>query len=247
MGRTVLVVDDEPDIRVLARVTLQSAGYRVIEASCGKDALEMTQTEGPDAMLLDIRMPEMDGWEVLEKLKGADLLDDLRVVMFSAHEMASAPERVRERGAAGFLAKPFMPEDLVDAIGSAVSESAPSPDEEAVAGDFGTALTAMLLPNERVEVDAEALIRVTMSFFHRCLLCLTDKRIIVLKPAWPWGYKAFLTLDRGGCVVDRVKKKLDGSTLMVIKSPQGVNCFYLSRRWRDHAEALERALGTSGS
>lgn len=230
---------------MLARVTLQSAGYRVIEASCGPDALVMIQTEGPDVMLLDIRMPDMDGWEVLERLKGADLLDDLRVVMFSAHEMASAPERVRERGGAGFLAKPFMPEELVDAVGSAVAENAPLLDEGAVAGDFGTALAAMLLPYERVEVDAEALIRVTMSFFHRCLLCLTDRRIIVFRPAWPWGYKAFLTLDRGDCVVDRIKKKVDGSTLMVIKSSQGVHCFYLSRRWSDHAEALERALGPS--
>ena len=244
MGRTVLVVDDEQDIRVLARVTLQSAGYRVIEASSGQEALAAIETEGPDVVLLDIRMQDMDGWEVLEKLRHADLLDDLRVVVCSAHEMASAPERARERGAAGFLLKPFMPEELVEAVGSAVGEHAPAPDDTVVRGDLRAALATSLLPDEQVEMDAEALVRVTMSFFHRCLLCLTDQRLIVLKPAWPWGYKAFLTIDRAECVLDRIKKKIDGSTLVVIKHPRGIDCFYLSHRWQGQAEILERALGS---
>jgi CheY-like chemotaxis protein len=244
MGRTVLVVDDEPDIRVLARVALQSAGYRVIEASSGQEALAAIETEGPDVALLDIRMPDMDGWEVLDKLRHADLLDDLRVVMCSAHEMASGPEWAREKGAAGFLPKPFMPEELVEAVGSAVGEHAPAPDATVVHGDLQAALTTSLLPDERVELDAEALVRVTMAFFHRCLLCLTDQRLIVLKPAWPWGYRVSLAIDRDECVLDRIKKKIDGSTLVVIKHPRGIDCFYLSRHWKEQAETLERALSS---
>lgn len=243
MGRTVLVVDDEPDIRVLARVTLQSAGYRVVEAASGPDALAAVETEGPDAVLLDIRMPGMDGWEVLEHLRQADRLDDIRVVLFSAHEMASAPEKARERGSAGFLQKPFMPEDLVEAMRSALTEEGPRADSAATAGELDDAIAANLMADEPVLVQAEALARVALQFFHKCAVYLTPQRLIIMKPAWPWGYKLDAAYDRNACRISKRKRKPDGSNLVIIEHRDGVECLYFSRRWRDEAEAIVEAIG----
>lgn len=243
MGRTVLVVDDEEDIRLLARITLQSAGFRVIEASSGDEALISVDTEGPDAMLLDVRMPGMDGWEVLDRLKAQDRLDDLRVVVFSAHEMASASEKAREHGSAGFLTKPFMPEELVAALSSAIGEEEPSSEKSATIGVLDDAVTANLLPGERVEVSTEALARVALQFFHRCSVILTDRRLLILKPAWPWGYKLDAAVDRSECSVTRRKRKVDGSNLLIIEHPGEVECLFLSRKWGLHADALVEGLG----
>jgi CheY-like chemotaxis protein len=243
LGRTVLVVDDEEDIRVLARVTLQSAGFRVIEASSGTQALSSVDTEGPDAMLLDIRMPGMDGWEVLDRLRSADLLDDLRVVVFSAHEMSSASERAREAGSAGFLPKPFMPEELVAAVSSAMGEDAPPAEAAATVGILDEAVAANLLPGESVEISSEALARVALQFFHRCSVVLTDRRLLVLKPAWPWGYKVDVAVDRLECRLTKHKKKMDGATLLIIEHGDEVECLFFARRWRTQADALVAAFG----
>ena len=245
MGRTVLVVDDEEDIRLLARITLQSAGFTVIEASSGYDALISVDTEGPDAMLLDVRMPGMDGWEVLDRLKAQDRLDDLRVVVFSAHEMASASEKAREHGSSGFLTKPFLPEDLVTALNSAIGEEQPSSETSATVGVLDDAVKANLLPGERVEVSAEALARVALQFFQRCSVVLTDRRLLVLKPAWPWGYKLDAAIDRLDCSVTKRKKKMDGSNLLIIEHRGEVECLFLARKWGRHADALVEGLGGS--
>jgi CheY-like chemotaxis protein len=243
MGRTVLVVDDDPDIRVLARVTLQSAGFNVLEASSGSEALMAIDTQGPDGILLDIRMPGMDGWEVLDRLRQLDRLDDLRVVVFSAHEMASAPAKVREKGGVGYLPKPFMPEELVDAMNSALSGTEPPAAPASATGNVDEAMKANLFSGESVELSAEALSRVTLQFFHRCQVYLTDRRLVLLKPAWPWGFKLAASHQRADCVVRTVKHKVDGSSLMVIQHPAGVECLYFSRKWREQADAIVAALG----
>ena len=236
-------MDDEEDIRVLARVTLQSAGFRVIEASSGTEALSSVDNEGPDAMLLDILMPGMDGWEVLDRLKAQNLLDDLRVVVFSAHEMSSASQRAMEAGSAGFLPKPFMPEELVAAVSSAMGEEAPPAEEAATLGVLDEAVTAALLPGENVQLSAEALARVALQFFHRCSVVLTDRRLLILKPAWPWGYKLDVAVERPDCALTKHKKKMDGSHLLIIEHGGEVECLFLARKWGEQAHALVAGLG----
>src|SRR5882757_1977944 len=89
----VLIVDDEPDVRLIARVVLTSAGYDVIEASSGEEALAALSDDVlPDAVLLDIRMPGIDGWETLRRLR-ADK-SALPVVIFTAH-LAAAKDAPR--------------------------------------------------------------------------------------------------------------------------------------------------------
>jgi CheY-like chemotaxis protein len=116
----VLIVDDEPDVRLVARLVLASAGYEVREASSGEDALALLEgDERPDAVLLDVRMPGMGGWETLRRLRAGDD-DGVPVVIFTAHLTArkEAPDEWRDYE--HFLTKPFEPDALLDAVKQAI-------------------------------------------------------------------------------------------------------------------------------
>lgn len=120
----VLVVDDEPDVRLVARVVLTSAGHEIIEAGSGEEALEKLATStAPDVMLLDVRMPGLTGWDVLAKLR-ENPEHNLPVVVFTADHaaMAEAPVRLDEEREL-FLAKPFDPEDLISTIQRALASA----------------------------------------------------------------------------------------------------------------------------
>lgn len=127
MMKTVLVVDDEPDIVEIMRLTLEHAGYRVATAANGAQALEVVTREKPDVMLLDVGMPEVDGWQVLDRLKsGGTDLSDVPVVMVTA--WASEADRLRGgiEGAVHYVAKPFDPEKIVEVVGDLLRPGAPT-------------------------------------------------------------------------------------------------------------------------
>jgi CheY-like chemotaxis protein len=110
---SILVVDDMEDIRFLCRLVLEGAGHEVIEAATAEAALEILDTTRPDGILLDLQMPGMDGWEVLRILRTREVLDDIRVVICSAHASLSERGRATSEGASGFLTKPFPMKELV--------------------------------------------------------------------------------------------------------------------------------------
>jgi CheY-like chemotaxis protein len=127
MSRTVLVVDDEPDILLAARLMLQAAGCVVIEAGSGEEALELVEAEqtGVEVVFLDLRMPGLDGWGVLKELR-AKAISDLPVIVLSAYCDPFAVEQSAELGAAGYLSKPFQAADLIRVL-EAVAEPLPEP------------------------------------------------------------------------------------------------------------------------
>ena len=108
---TVLVVDDEPDILLLHRLNLEAAGHRVVLAADGLTALERINVERPDAVVLDVMMPALDGWGFLERLRDDDAPPPVLVV--SAKSSPGDMRRARELGAADYLAKPYDAEELV--------------------------------------------------------------------------------------------------------------------------------------
>ena len=123
----ILIVDDEPNVRLVLRTALESAGYRVIEAADGLAALSQLQARPCDLVVLDLRMPKLDGMQTLARLRQRG--DLTPVVMLTAH--GSIPDAVAAMrlGAIDFLAKPVTPAELravvADVLNRKVSHPAP--------------------------------------------------------------------------------------------------------------------------
>ena len=126
--RTVVVVDDEPDVVLLCRVNLEFEGFRVLDAADGDAALELVRTELPDIVLLDVMLPEHDGWTVLERIKTDPRTSDIPVVLLTAKVQEADRTRGWRAGAAEYVTKPFSPTDLSRIVEDVL---ATSPEEEA--------------------------------------------------------------------------------------------------------------------
>ena len=109
----VLVIDDEPDVLLLCRVNLEHAGHTVLVAESGEAGLELATTERPDLIVLDLMMPNMDGFEVLEELAGAAVTRDVPVLILTARTRMDDKVRGWRAGADAYLTKPFTPATLV--------------------------------------------------------------------------------------------------------------------------------------
>jgi DNA-binding response OmpR family regulator len=129
-GGRVLVVDDEEGIRVLCRVNLELGGYDVLEAADGFTALEVARTQRPDLIFLDIMMPRMDGWEVLEQLKEDPATAAIPVVLLTARTSEEDQIRGWGEGILEYLSKPFNPQRLVEWAEQALTPRDPSVEEE---------------------------------------------------------------------------------------------------------------------
>jgi len=111
-GPLVLIVDDDANLRRFVRASLEADGYTVREASSGEAGLAALDEEPPDLILLDVLMPEVDGWEMLRRVQERHGVGTIPVIMFSGRVEGEA-EAVK-RGAQGFVGKPFTPEALVE-------------------------------------------------------------------------------------------------------------------------------------
>jgi CheY-like chemotaxis protein len=113
----VLVAEDVPDIRDLICHSLKYAGYAVVEAKDGIEAIEKAETERPDLILLDVRMPKMDGYEACTVLKEMDATRDIPVLFLSARGQESEIRRGLALGAEEYILKPFAPDELYRRVG----------------------------------------------------------------------------------------------------------------------------------
>jgi len=111
-NRSILVVDDEPTARTMLRLILVRAGFEVVEAQDGTEALEEVQRQLPDLMILDIMMPGIDGFEVCQILRSQDETADLPIIMLSARADPESVNRGLLIGATKYLTKPVMPDEL---------------------------------------------------------------------------------------------------------------------------------------
>jgi CheY-like chemotaxis protein len=115
MSRTarVLCVDDEPGVVELVGLILKSQNIEVEGVSSGKEALEVMRRRPPDAVLLDVMMPEMDGWEVYKQMQADDHLKNIPVIIVTARNSSFEEVIARERtGIKDYVTKPFLPNDL---------------------------------------------------------------------------------------------------------------------------------------
>lgn len=118
MSKTILVVDDEKDIRISLTGILEDEGYQVVTAASGLEALETARDELPDLVLLDIWMPGMDGLETLEKLK--TLFPSITVIMISGHGTIETAVRATKLGAFDFIEKPLSLDKMLISVVNAL-------------------------------------------------------------------------------------------------------------------------------
>ncbi len=116
MSDTILVVDDEPDLRLLVRMTLEGAGYDVAEAATAAEAVRQAIAVRPQLILLDIRLPDAEGFEVLRTLKETPELTDTPVVMMSAHSSPPTLRKAEVIGSHDYLVKPFKQDALLAVV-----------------------------------------------------------------------------------------------------------------------------------
>ncbi len=116
MTDTILVVDDEPDLRLLVRMTLEGNGYEVAEASTAAEAILQAMAVRPGLILLDIRLPDAEGFEVLRTLKATPELAEIPVVMMSAHSSPPTLRKAEVIGSHDYLIKPFKHDALLDLV-----------------------------------------------------------------------------------------------------------------------------------
>ena len=115
-GRKVLVIDDEPGIIEIVEANLEGDGFEVLSASNGKEGLEKIKSEAPELVVLDVMMPEMDGWEVLRSIEQDSATAGLPVIMLTAKAADEDYIYGLEEGAVEYITKPFLPQELVNRI-----------------------------------------------------------------------------------------------------------------------------------
>jgi CheY-like chemotaxis protein len=112
----ILIAEDEPDIRDLVAFTLRFAGHEVVAVGNGADAVEAAPREMPDLILMDVRMPQMTGYEACGKIKADARVRDIPVVFLSAKGQDSEIQAGLSAGASEYLLKPFGPMELTEKV-----------------------------------------------------------------------------------------------------------------------------------
>jgi excisionase family DNA binding protein len=112
--QTVLIVDDDAQLREFVRVNLEMDGYAVREAGSGAEGLAALEEEPPDLILLDVMMPDVDGFEMLRRMQERHGVDAIPVIMFSGKVDEETADRAAREGAQAFIGKPFDPQQLIE-------------------------------------------------------------------------------------------------------------------------------------
>ncbi|MEM6394171.1 MAG: response regulator [Planctomycetota bacterium] len=118
----VLIVDDEAPIAHALQLRLKAAGFEVRAAHCGRDGLDAVDDFEPEAVLLDIRMPDIDGYEVCRHIRRDHEAPPPNVVFLSANSTDAARIQAREAGGDAFLSKPYNPKDVIETLHRLISK-----------------------------------------------------------------------------------------------------------------------------
>jgi two-component system, cell cycle response regulator DivK len=119
----VLVVDDSPDARAMYGDYLRICGFRVVTAKNGEEGVAVAQTEGPAVIVMDLAMPQMDGWEAIRHLREDPCTAAIPIIALSAYAFGNAPRRAREAGADLCLSKPCLPPQVARVVRAMLSSS----------------------------------------------------------------------------------------------------------------------------
>jgi CheY-like chemotaxis protein len=122
VGARIVVADDDADILRLVAFVLRREGHTVLEAQSGEEALDLIRRERPDLAVLDLRMPGLDGLQVVRALAQDDTVEPLPLIMLSASAQQAEVEAGLSAGVAAYVAKPFTPQQLARVVAEVLAE-----------------------------------------------------------------------------------------------------------------------------
>ena len=205
MSATILVIEDEADLRTLLRVVLERGGYRVLDATDGRNGLRMFHQHRPDLVLLDVGLPDIDGWSVLERIRE---MSDLPVVMLTARGLETDKARGLDAGADDYVTKPFGRVELLARVNAALRRQRwgrPDPVEV-----FTDGRLAVDFVHQQVTVDGAEVALTPLE--HRLLVALVRHANQVLSHEQllelAWDDPTGVGPDRVKFVVARLRRKL---------------------------------------
>ncbi len=129
--RRILIIEDNLDNLELVRFLLEKASFEVLEALDGRHGLELARKENPDLVLLDLSIPEIDGWSLAEKLKADPLTQAIPIVALTAHTLPSDRKRALDAGCDGYLSKPLDIPTFIPQISAFISARNKTPRQRA--------------------------------------------------------------------------------------------------------------------
>ncbi len=210
-GETILVVDDEANIVELAALYLEQEGFRVLSAADGASALEMIARQPPALLVLDLMLPEVDGWEVCRQLRSGRAAPDLPIIMLTARDDDVDKIVGLELGADDYVTKPFNPRELVARVKAILRRTrrAAQPQAPVHAGDVTVdpARHEVTVAGQPVELRPKE---------FDLLLALAEHRGIVLSREQlldlVWGYDFYGETRTVDVHVAHLRKKLTNSS-----------------------------------
>jgi len=128
VAKKLLIIEDNEQNYYMMRFLLEKKGFKVIGAENGRLGVEMALSEKPDAILLDIQLPEMDGYAVAAELKRHAELDNVPIVAVTSYAMVGDRENIIAAGATGYIEKPINPDTFVDEISIFVQDKKTKPE-----------------------------------------------------------------------------------------------------------------------
>jgi CheY-like chemotaxis protein len=123
MPPKILAIDDENDVLLIIKTALSGQGYEILTASNGYDGLALAEDQKPDVILLDLRMPEMDGMEVLEQLRDNEKTQSIPVIVLTGISDKTKIREALDKGITYYIVKPFECQDLISKISLAIKSS----------------------------------------------------------------------------------------------------------------------------
>jgi two-component system KDP operon response regulator KdpE len=185
MQETILIIDDEVQIRRLLEITLSASGYKISEASTGKEGLTLAATRQPALIILDLGLPDADGLEILKKLRE---WYKKPIIILSVRSLEDDIIRALDNGASDYLTKPFRTGELLARIRVAIRQSLGNSDNPVL--EFGTLIID--LANHTARKNNEIIKLTSTEFSLLALLAKNEGRVLthqyILKEVWGMGY-----------------------------------------------------------
>lgn len=217
---SILLIDDEPQIRRMLRVTLEAQGYKIHEAAAGHDGLTEAATRQPDAILLDLGLPDLSGLEVLKRLREWSRVPILILTVQDAEEDKVA---ALDGGADDYVTKPFNTQELLARLRVLLRRASPHEEPVFEAGDLKIDFSARLVWVKGKEVDLSATEYALLRVLARHAGKIVTHRQIL---ASVWGPQAVEQSQYLRVYLSHVRRKLAAAGLPaeIIRTETGVGC-----------------------